>query len=812
MPGQYDLVYNAKIDDYTLEWFEEFDDRVDNMKESTEGAFDGLEKGGGKAAIIMGAVGGAVAMITNQLLNMAMASGQAFVGYIKDAAMLSARIETLGVALEVAGAHAGYSREELNKFEEDVKGMGITTSKARIALQQMAQADLELARAADLARLSQDAAVAAGINSSEAFNRILYAITSLQPEILRNMNLIINMESAMEKYAKQANKTVNQLTAADRQQAMLNATMRAGEDIAGTYEAAIETVGKKLTSLPRYFEEIQLAIGDAFRPALSAGVDILTDKLKDLTVWLEENEDELQEFGEDLATFVVWLIGMVDTLTNMFTTLPELIERAGFSMAKTLAASLELVSPEEMDRRRSLLGDYFAQAITLLVGFAYAGVLHVIALAETAAEIIGAVFAFVSDPMGVEGWKKLDDALDNYSKRMKEVKRKGQDVILTMSELTGLMDRAGESTEKAGFEFDKAAKDLMNLEEALVIANSRIEDFARSMEDAAAELAIKMSRRATEAALRESWAREDMERNHQARLRAIMEQSSSTKQAVAKRYAKSRIDIERDYQRRIRDLQRNFEFQASELARSRDAVGLLKLMRSHTEALKDADISRKDRLGDAKRAFKEEMKMMSDRIQEQLRRAEEAHRLQLENFERMKAREREIQVLQDKWAEEDRQAQYAKQLAELIIQMGSIEGITQEGLMELIDLWKRYFGDLTSAATKYMERLRRVIRPGGKYVPPGDDDDDDDGIYPRGKYGVGQGGRVSQMMSVGELSLAERLYSNVAIPPIPKVPLSGRGGGRKEIIVKVSGEGLDPYIQRLVANALLEIERNASGG
>ncbi len=809
MPGQYDLVYSAAIDDYTLEWFEEFDDRVDNMKEKTDGAFDGLEKGGSKAAIVMGAVGGAVAMITNQLINMAMAGGQAFVGYIKDAAMLSARVDTLGVALEVAGAHAGYSREELNKFEEDVKGMGITTSKARIALQQMAQADLELARAADLARMSQDAAVAAGINSSEAFNRILYAITSLQPEILRNMNIIVNMQSAQEKYAKEIGKTVSQLSVADRQQAMLNATMRAGEDIAGTYEAAMDTAGKKIQSLTRYFEEIQLAIGDAFQPALLAGVDILTGKLKDLTKWLEENEDELEKFGEDLATFVVWLTAMVDKVTNMFTTLPGLIESAGFSMAKALATALEIASPEEMDRRRSLLGDYFAQALTLLVSFAYAGVLSVIEIAKTAAGIIGALFTFLTDD--VEGWKQFDAVLDDHAKRMKEVKRRGQDMMLTMSELTGLMDRAGEATEDAGFEFDKAAKDLMNLEEALEIANSRIEDFARSMEDAAAELAIKMSRRATEAALRESWAREDMERNHQARLRAIMEQSSSTKQAVAKRYAKSRIDIERDYQRRIRDLQRNFEFQASELARSRDAVGLLKLMRSHTEALKDADISRKDRLGDAKRAFKEEMKMMSDRIQEQLRRAEEAHRLQLENFERMKAREREIQVLQDKWAEEDRQAQYAKQLAELIIQMGSIEGITQEGLMDLIDLWKRYFGDLTGAATKYMKQLNRVIKPGGQYVPPGTPG------YPtvptpHGGHGVGQGGRVSQMMSVGELSLAERLYSNVAIPPIPKVPASDMRSERKEIIVKVSGEGLEPYIQRLLANGLLEIERNASGG
>jgi hypothetical protein len=521
------------------------------------------------------------------------------------------------------------------QFEEEVKGMGITTSKARVALQQMAQADLDLAKAADLARASQDAAVAAGINSSEAFNRILYAITSLQPEILRTMNLTVNMQAEQERYAKEVGKTVSQLTAADRQQAMLNATMRAAEDIAGTYEAAYDTVGKKLTSLPRYFEEIQLAIGNAFQPALLVGVEFLTDKLKDMQKWLDENEDQLERFGEDLATFISWLTVMVDEVTNMFTTLPGLIESAGFSMAKVLANALDLASPEEMEKRRSKLGEYFAQALSLLVSFAYAGVLTVIESAKTATGVIGALFTFLTSD---EGWRQLDEVLESHALRMEEVRKKGQDMLWTMSELTGLMEEAGDATEDAGFEFDKAAKDLQNLQEALVIANDRIEDFARGMEDAAADLAIKMARRATEAMLRESWAREDMERKHQARIRSILEQSSQSKKDVAKRYARSRIDIERDYQRRIRDLQRDFEFQAGELARSRDAVGLLRLMRSHDKALKDAETSRKDRLTDAKRAFAEEMKLMNERIREQLRRAEEAHRLELEDFERMKAR------------------------------------------------------------------------------------------------------------------------------------------------------------------------------
>jgi hypothetical protein len=131
--------------------------------------------------------------------------------------------------------------------------------------------------------------------------------------------------------------------------------------------------------------------------------------------------------------------------------------------------------------------------------------------------------------------------------------------------------------------------------------------------------------------------------------------------------------------------------------------------------------------------------------------------------------------------------------------------------MNLIDLWTLYFGDLTSAATKYMEKLNRVIKPGGKYTPPGVGDRIVPYDYGTGRPGIGQGGRVSQMMLDRESSLAERLFKNAVPSPIPRVPASGTVD-RKVLEVKVSGDGLSPYIQRQVANALLEIERNASGG
>lgn len=803
--GPDDLIYSAEVEDHTGEFFDRFDNRVSDMEGRMDGAFSGLEQGGSKAAVIMGLVGGAVAGVTAKLVDLAFTGAQAFLNYSKDAALFAARVDTLGVALEVAGAHAGYSKEEIQQFEDEVKGMGITTSKARIALQQMAQANLDLSKAADLARASQDAAVVAGVDSSEAFNRILYAITSLQPEILRTLNLTVNMEAEMERYAKSVNKTASELSASDRQQALLNGTMRAAAEIAGTYEAAMGTVGKKLTSLPRYFEEIQLAIGQAFQPALSVGVDYLTEKLKNLLQWLKDNEEQIAMLGDDLADFVNWLTVTGDSIGGFASQVLGWLKELDQAVA---AWTYGTEDQAEILRRQKKDLEEWRQLLIDVASWVARAAAHVVEFIRLAVDGLKPLWLLLN--ANLDAWNEFDRVLAQHIVNMNEIQNQYERNRESLDKWLSTTEDAADATEDLGIEFDKAASDAMKLEEALDLANDRLEDFARKMEDQAADLAIKASRAATEAALRESWAREDLERKHQSRLRSIIEQASSSRQDAIKKYAQQRIDIERDYQRRIRDIQRDFEFQAGELARSRDAVGLLRLMRSHDKALKDAEIARKDRLTDAKRAFSEEMKLMNERIQEQLRRAEEAHRLELEDYERMKARERQIQALQDKWAEEDRQAAYAKQLAELIIQMGNIEGITHEGLMDLIAQWRMYFGDLTDAATRYMEKLNRVIKPGGKYAPPVPGGYNPTVPTPHGGYGYGQGGRVSQMML--EQSLADRLFSSVAPPPIPKVQMSGTNIEKKVLEVKVSGDALTPQIQRQIANALLEIERNASGG
>ena len=56
--------------------------------------------------------------------------------------------------------------------------------------------------------------------------------------------------------ATQLGKITGELTEAEKTQARVNVVMEAGANITGTYAAAMETMGKQLTSLPRITKDV----------------------------------------------------------------------------------------------------------------------------------------------------------------------------------------------------------------------------------------------------------------------------------------------------------------------------------------------------------------------------------------------------------------------------------------------------------------------------------------------------------------------------------------------------------------------------
>lgn len=218
--------------------------------------------------------------------------------YVKEATMLAARYETLGVVMRVVGNNAGYSGAQMEVFAKGLEKAGISMIEARQTLTRMVQANLDLAQSHKLARVAQDAAVIGNINSSEAFQRMVYGIQSGQVEILRTIGINVNFENSYQKVAKATGRVTAQLSEAEKSQIRMNAVMDAGQRIAGTYEAAMGTAGKQVLSLQRHLDNLKVAFGLAFTPALAEIIETVTGAITDLNGELSGNSKEkIAEWG-----------------------------------------------------------------------------------------------------------------------------------------------------------------------------------------------------------------------------------------------------------------------------------------------------------------------------------------------------------------------------------------------------------------------------------------------------------------------------------------------------------------------------------
>lgn len=222
--------------------------------------------------------------------------------HVSDMTQLAARYETLGVVMGVIGNNAGYTRQQMAGFQSELEKTGISMMGARDSLNMMAAAQLDLAQSSKLARVAQDAAVIGGINSTEAFQRLVVGITSGQTEVLRNMGIIVSFESA---YQKATAKAGRELTETEKLQIRFNMVLGEGAKRAGVYAASLETAGKQMLSSTRYLENLQVKVGDVFMPAYRVLVTEYTKALKDADQWMNSNAGTVATLGNAMRDFVL---------------------------------------------------------------------------------------------------------------------------------------------------------------------------------------------------------------------------------------------------------------------------------------------------------------------------------------------------------------------------------------------------------------------------------------------------------------------------------------------------------------------------
>ena len=375
------------------------------------------------------------------------------VGFLKEVTLLAGRVENLDTVMRNTANTANFADGELTSIESQIKALGITTQVTREIMARFAQNQLDVADAAKIARISQDAAVVAGINSSQATERMAVAIQRLDTRMLRNLGLLVNLRQEYQQFGLQTGRVETSLTAAEKQQIVLNAVIREGAALAGNYEAALGDVFKQFTSLDRKIEEAQRNLGEQYLPAFGALVAVV-DRLLEI------------QAGEEFQLLGIGPTVSLNEELKVVKTLEAVLLAAGTAAITTSAAvgiANLAVSRFALTATGMAASTAAAAASTSLLSRATAGLTAVIA-----ANPVGA--AVVATTAAVAGLAALASSVSQQAKQAREeAVRLGETAAterVRLQELRTDIDRLGsveKRTEREQILLNAAMQDAIKL-------------------------------------------------------------------------------------------------------------------------------------------------------------------------------------------------------------------------------------------------------------------------------------------------------------------------------------------------------------
>lgn len=853
-------VWHATVEDDTESFFNRFERFADNYRKQGNAAFNDTGASAKKSAAAIGLVAGAAAAAGAALLNMAMEGGNAMINFTKESVLLAARVETLGVSLKQVGMQAGYTEAEIMAAEESVKDMGITTQAARQSLLLMTRANIDWTEASKLARVAQDAAVIGGMNSSEAFERLVRGIQKMEPELLDELGITLRRTDAYAKFAATVGRSVKELSRAEQQQAILNEIYEQAGVVAGSYEAAMGTAGKQAASMARHVEELQLAIGEAFQPVYQQYIQFMTEALKMMREFVEDNAEAFENLGTSVAkgaeTAFTILLKLLEIVLKLAEAYNEVRGKA--------KAFVEEIAGEEaiskFDQWKESVVTAGGQVLSIIGGIANTIITAITEAAKYGADWIrfmkitleeGVVAGgnFLHENMGLDRLKDIGGNIKNAF---------GEGTKAT-AEFLGILDSTEPSANKASVAIkglgDSAAVAAPKIDATATSTEkltSKVDNLARAQEALAgiqkwlerseADRLRQEQRKLIEDRIAQSQQRADIEKRYQESIAQIQANAEKARADVVENYnmsvldahkqhSEDRLQAEEDYQDRLEQLKREFLYNSEDLARARDAIGMVRLIRenkrrleeeqiAHDKRKKEIDKDAAERLEDLKVELAERQAQIEQNTAEQLEAARQAREDDYRNLEESLARQRAQQYLHDKWAAEDRRIAMQRQLQDWMEQYQNLEGVTTAALRRMIGSWANYYGrvsamssgragggGVTDMLAGYYNGSRGssgpVFNDQGRSASGVQDILRD--AYERAKeLGlIGQGGQVSSLLANG--NQPQILQSGAGIVPVTK-PVGSTE--RREIYIRVDGNGLDPYIQQQVVNTLYEIEQN----
>lgn len=210
-----------------------------------------------------------------------------------DFAQMGEEIAAIGVRFEAIAGQAGLVPEELSKgIEHALKG----TVDMEDALQAASGAIVSLGENAEripqVFELAKKVTMLYGGSVIEQFEKISLAIASGNARSLKNIGLITDSEKAYDKYAHQVGVAKENLSEAQRQQALMNAVLTAGEEKFKNINSSVTPLSESLKQQKVAFKELGDTAATVFNNVFG---EVLKRSIRDTTTSLEILNIKLSE-------------------------------------------------------------------------------------------------------------------------------------------------------------------------------------------------------------------------------------------------------------------------------------------------------------------------------------------------------------------------------------------------------------------------------------------------------------------------------------------------------------------------------------
>ncbi len=135
-----------------------------------------------------------------------------------------------------------------------------------------------------LAEVARFRARAMGITTTQAINDITTAIGRESKMIADNLGLVWDMDAIMSDYAQTLGKTASELTAVERKQALVNDTIRIGQEQIEAAGGMAVTAADQMAELEATIEDLKTAIAEGLAPALADAASGMTKFLNETAI------------------------------------------------------------------------------------------------------------------------------------------------------------------------------------------------------------------------------------------------------------------------------------------------------------------------------------------------------------------------------------------------------------------------------------------------------------------------------------------------------------------------------------------------